>query len=174
MKQPLSDSSILLIVLHPHPYLGGTPHNNVVEMFKDMPFKLYTPQLRGLVAECEIRRLKKQIGQIQHDKCYIVGYSYGSLVASLLAQVIKCDKLLLISIPYSVSFLCTLKTRNIKNFLRSSDIPLKIIHGTKDQFAKSSKIQQNFKNVTVLSNADHFWFHRDTDLLELSWQFLIN
>eukprot|EP00835_Amoeboradix_gromovi_P003287 NODE_211_length_14581_cov_0.368941.p5 type:complete len:178 gc:universal NODE_211_length_14581_cov_0.368941:9534-10067(+) len=171
---PSNRSDILLVVLHPHPYLGGCPANNVVELFKDLPFILYTPQLRGLFAECELKRIKKRIREINHQKCYIIGYSYGSLVASLLARDIICDKLILISIPYSVSFLCTMKSSEIKEFIKSTKIPLRIIHGDGDQFASSEKILDNFNNVTIMSKVDHFWFYKEKELLEIVSHFLLN
>ena len=154
--------------------MGGSPNNNVVELFLDLPFQIYTPQLIGLVAECEVKRIKKKVRQLDFDKCYIIGYSYGSLVAALLAQEVKCDKLMLISIPYSVSIFCTLQMSKIKQFLKNTEIPLKIVHGSDDQFASPLKIQQNFKEVTVLSSVDHFWFYKEKELLEIGSHFLLN
>eukprot|EP00834_Sanchytrium_tribonematis_P001053 NODE_22_length_42145_cov_1.310612.p27 type:complete len:183 gc:universal NODE_22_length_42145_cov_1.310612:25184-25732(+) len=156
---------ILLVILHPHPYLGGTPHNNIATLFRSLPCQIYCPQLRGVIAECEINRILMEISKRNHKHLFICGYSYGSLVATLLAMKLKSDKLLLISIPWSISYLCTFKSKKIKQFINSTDVPISIVHGSEDQFTSSSKIRRVFKNVRIVNMADHFWFGREDELM---------
>ena len=172
MKREYDDT--LLIILHPHPYLGGSPHNNVVEIFSELPFRIYAPQFYGLLAECELKRIKSEISRIPHEKCFIIGYSYGSLVAVLLAVELKVDKLLLVSMPLSAIWLCTLKARKITNFIKEQSIPIRIIQGSKDQFSNEKKIKSLDDDAIFVKNADHFWLGKEKELLEIGSHYLIN
>ncbi|CAG8479046.1 7998_t:CDS:2 [Funneliformis mosseae] len=196
-----------VIISHPYGPLGGNNNNNVVMTVEDFFFhKGYLTvafNFRGSGTskgrtswsgepECDdFRTILKflenpvkingvEIPKISH--IIIIGYSYGSLIASSLAssqtQYTFTISYILISLPLSVMWFLTffhssVYSAHLKNLLSSVSTKVLFIFGDSDQFTRASKYKQWIKDnnvlenerwtVAKLKNVDHFFVYQQME-----------
>ncbi|RIA88933.1 Alpha/Beta hydrolase protein [Glomus cerebriforme] len=200
-----------VIISHPYGPLGGNNYNNVVIALEN--FFLHSGYLtiafnfrgsgksRGRTSwtgESESNDFRTMLnfiansGKINDDniviipKIYqvtIIGYSYGSLIATSLASTPTEYSFpisyILISLPLSVTWFLTffhssVYSTHLKNLLSSSSTKVLFVFGDSDQFTRVSKYRQWIKDNNVLENerwtvaelngADHFFAYQQMEV----------
>ncbi|KAI8054984.1 Alpha/Beta hydrolase protein [Syncephalis plumigaleata] len=125
----------------------------------------------------------------------ICGYSYGGMIAGAVDPQVVGDtplSLVLISYPYSVTWLLTLCrssyfTDAFKQWLSrtSPPIPVLVITGNQDQFTSSKSYRRWIESLTksysgsnitfqLLDSIDHFWFGHEHQLVESIQEWINN
>ncbi|CAG8456023.1 9290_t:CDS:2 [Paraglomus brasilianum] len=191
-----------VIISHPYGPLGGNFNNNVVvaieEFFLGKDYLTLAFNFRGVgksegrtswtgAPECDDYRTMvdflanrgtvsgKQLLQIPPvSEIIIVGYSYGSLIATSLSSYTTSVPLsfVIISYPYSViwflTFFCTSQYLTCFGDLVSSDERILFVYGDSDQFTGVRKYRRLVEDchlsekpnwtVRELDDIDHFWY----------------
>ena len=167
---PVSDSSVLALVCHPHPLHQGTMDNKVVvtmvKAFAKLGFSTVRFNYRGVgksdgaygditgeVADCE-RVLEYVKSHYKPQKVILAGFSFGAFVAAKTCCLHGGD--LLISIAPSVVNMPYAQLANLS-------LPWQVVHGDADEvvsYAKSLEFFENKSNVEYITfkETGHF-FH---------------
>ncbi|CAG8452548.1 6776_t:CDS:2 [Paraglomus occultum] len=190
------------IISHPYGPLGGNFNNNVVvaieEFFLSREYLTLAFNFRGVgksegrtswtgAAECDDYRTMVDFlanqGEISGKRILhippvseivIVGYSYGSLMATSLSSYTTSVPLsfVIISYPYSViwflTFFCTSQYLTCFGDLVASDESVLFVYGDSDQFTSVRKYRRLVEDchltekpnwtVRELDDIDHFWY----------------
>ncbi|CAB4378601.1 unnamed protein product [Rhizophagus irregularis] len=199
-----------VIISHPYGPLGGNNNNNVVvaveNFFLRKGYLTLAFNFRGSgkskgrtswTGEPENNDFRTMLnflansGKISDDNIVIIpkisgviiiGYSYGSLMATSLTssptQYPFTTSFVLISLPLSVIWFLTFfrssaYQTNLQNLLSSSSTRVLFIFGDSDQFTRASKYKQWIKDNNVLGNerwnvvelkgVDHFFVYQQME-----------
>ncbi|KAG1747046.1 Alpha/Beta hydrolase protein [Suillus paluster] len=195
---PELNSTKLAILLHPWSWLGGDMHEPTLKvltrLLEHKSYHVIRYNSRGvgessgwpsLTGKAEGEDLKALVQEFlaekpEIDSLTIIGYSHGSLIASLhpvLNPNVKTSHILL-SYPLSPRGLLTMfhtgtYTSALRDLLCNPDARLLIIYGDNDEFTRKSKydewvdtlrrtddLKATFDVVQVM-NANHFWQSHD-------------
>lgn len=152
-------SGMCVVITHPHPLMGGDMRNNVVVAVRDTVIGLGCSALRFNFrgAGRSEGRFDEGVGETRDlaaaldfagSRAVVVGYSFGSWVASRLLRERKVP-CVLISPPTAL-----FPFPSLEGFDTWS------ITGSRDQFCdvKALEAVQERERITVVSGVDHFWF----------------
>ena len=111
----------------------------------------------------------------------LVGYSYGALIAaSASATIPACIGCISIAPPWAVQHWLLLfnSTHHLRQSRQRQDLPRLFIIGDKDNFTPEQVFQKLVKTFTqstgaVLKDANHFFSKRETDLMSVIGQWLL-
>ena len=188
-------STVAVIVTHPWGPLGGNLHNNVV-----VAACLYFQRLgvttarfdfnggigRGFTQVAQVldvaRGLLETLPEAKH--ILLVGYSYGSLIAaSASADLPECMASVSIAPPFSVSHWLVMfhSNHHLEKATRKEELPRLLLIGTQDNFTSEEVFQrtleQHYPEETttgaVIKDADHFFRHREKDVMDVIGQWLV-
>ncbi|KAK0239805.1 Alpha/Beta hydrolase protein [Armillaria nabsnona] len=196
----------LAIFLHPWSLLGGHMQDPVVSLLMDV-FEAHRshyyllrynsrgvgkssgwPSLTGLSEREDLRALVQwAIGTIGNIKSLvIVGYSYGSLIASLHSTLPSTSTKvshILLSYPlgprgWLTAFRSSVYDTALKDLLSSPEAHVLVVFGDQDDFTSISKYERWTKELQTLAGTDaqrleivrvdgasHFWRGRDERVL---------
>jgi len=179
--------SLGAVVCHPMPLLGGNLHNNVVVSIAKGLNSLGITTLRfnmrgvgnstgkgswrgGAEREDTLACCKYLLAVGSIRKVLLVGYSYGSAIAS--SVVNDMDEIIgYVSISYPFGPLTLMLLGPLLDKAKTNKPKLFII-GDRDNFtgvAKFKKRVEEFpepKATKIVEDVDHFWFGHETDILE--------
>ncbi|KAG1825082.1 Alpha/Beta hydrolase protein [Suillus variegatus] len=192
--RPELDSKKLAILLHPWSWLGGNMHEPTLKVLtRLLQHKNYYvirynsrgvgkssgwPSLTGKAEGEDLKALVQEFlaEKPEVDSLTVIGYSYGSLIASLhpvLNPKVKTSHILL-SYPISPRGLLTMfhtgmYSLALRDILCNPDARLLLIYGDKDEFTSKSKydewvdtlrrtdgLKARFDIIPVM-DANHFW-----------------
>ncbi|KAI8365439.1 Alpha/Beta hydrolase protein, partial [Choanephora cucurbitarum] len=184
-------SSPGVIIAHPYGPLGGNRWNNVVialqRYFTSKGYVVFCLNFRGCgkskgktswtamperqdyqaVIDYVLDHPLPEIPKI--DRLILCGYSFGAMIAStMICTRVPCAYLL-ISIPLGVLWaLATTKSSFFKQVPAIESRRILCIHGGRDQFTRSSRIQQLYPSdsVHIIEEADHFWFDLEFSIID--------
>ena len=168
-----------VVICHPHPLMGGSMHNNVVEAIQEAYSEENYSTLRfnfrgvggstgqydeGRGEQADILAACKYMQDIGILKIDFAGYSFGAWVG---AKVIgRFDNLfsdvIFISPPIDLYDFNFTKLKNKINH---------IICGNYDRFCNVDILKDKMKNIhsnlEILSDADHFYFGQEKELIDI-------
>ena len=111
----------------------------------------------------------------------LVGYSYGSLIASSAsANIDRCVGVVSIAPPFGVQHWLLLFNGDyhLRQASQRDNLPRLFLLGSKDDFTSESRfketVEQRFPNDTgaVLKDADHFFARREKDVMDVIGEWL--
>ena len=182
----MKKTSPIALILHPHPQYGGTMNNRVVvetfNTFMDNEFSVCRVNFRGVGksdgefdngqgeladAAAALDWIEKE--NFDNSQCWIVGFSFGSLIAmQLLMRRPEINRFIIISPQpnvYDFSFLSPCPTSGM------------IIHGKKDELVSIQSMNELKNrlssqkginiNFDLISEANHF-FSKSEETLKKS------
>jgi len=167
-----------VVISHPHPLLGGSMYNNVVEAvqeaFAEEKFSTLRFNFRGVGASAgvyddgvgeseDIRSACDFMKNLGCPKIAFVGYSFGAWAgAQLIARENIFDMNVLISPPIDI---LKFDLANLQNKIAL------VICGDNDQFCWPGSLEQMIKKVKArkveIQGADHFFSGRETQLKDI-------
>jgi len=197
-------SRLAVIITHPWGPIGGNMHNNVVTAaaLYFQHWKITT--VRFNFCGSQLGRGHAQVKQVQDvaasllagefsdntdqttvrpEYVLLVGYSYGSLIASSAsANIPTCVGVVAIAPPFGVQHWLLLFNADyhLKQAAQRENLPRLFLLGTNDNFTSERKfkaiVEQRFPNDTgaMLKDADHFFAHREKDVMDVIGEFLLN
>lgn len=196
-----AESNVAVIVTHPWKILGGNMHNNVVcaccLYFQKMGITTVRFDFdgsigRGLAQVDQLLAVAKNLtdgtfstSDKKPTKLILVGYSYGSLIASSATAILKDSCLACISIapPFSVAhWLLTFHHQHhMDQASKVENLPRLFLIGDNDNFTSESvfgeHVASRFPAETstgaVLKGADHFFRYREKDVLDIIGEWLL-
>ena len=168
-----------VVICHPHPLMGGSMHNNVVEAIREAYTAENYSTLRfnfrgvegstgqyddGRGEQADIRAACKYLQDIGILEIAFAGYSFGAWVG---AKVIErfdnfFSNAAFISPPINLYDFNFTKLNNKINI---------IICGDNDQFCDLNLLKDKIKNINanlkIIPDADHFYFGQEKDLINV-------
>ncbi len=175
-KQPGKNG---IIICHPHPLMGGSMHNNVVEAIRDaFAIQNYTT-LRfnfrgagnstgnydeGRGEQTDIISALDFLKKNGIEKIVLAGYSFGAWVGSKLLEQSNQHFVasILVSPPHN---LFDFSWENLKNKI---DL---VVSGDRDQYCDAEVLGKQAKNINCLfetiMGADHFYFGKEKELIDI-------
>jgi alpha/beta superfamily hydrolase len=189
-------SRVAVVVTHPWGLLGGNKENNVVLAAVLYFQKHNITTLRFDFGGSQIGRGYKEVEKVKEAASYLlneldpgdspsyillVGYSYGSLIASSAsADILPCIGCISISPPWSVQHWLLLFHSNyhFNQSRKKSNLPKLFVIGNKDNFTPERVFERRIKTIpqrtgAVLKDADHFFGRREKDLMSIIGQWLL-
>ena len=174
-----------IVICHPHPLMGGSMHNNVVEAIRDaFAIQKYTTlrfNFRGagnstgnydegrgeqtdIISALEFLK-KKGI-----EKIVLAGYSFGAWVGSKLLE--QSNQLfvasILVSPPHNIFDFSWENLKNKINLMVSGDL---------DQYCDAEVLRKQAKNTSSLFEtivgADHFYFGKEKELIDVLLKYIV-
>jgi len=201
-------SRLAVILTHPWGPLGGNLHNNVVAAaalyfqrleITTVRFNFVGSQLWGR-GHPQVQQLQEVAalllaGELFHSdeddgnddavdapECVLlVGYSYGSLIASSAsANIERCVGVVSIAPPFGVQHWLLLFNGDyhLRQASQRDNLPRLFLLGSKDNFTSEERfketLEQRFPNDTgaVLKDADHFFARREKDVMDVIGEWL--
>jgi alpha/beta superfamily hydrolase len=191
-------SRVAVIVTHPWGPLGGNMHNNVV-----VAAALYFQKLgittarfdfdggvgRGYIQVAQVLEVARGLlnGKFSASKpsqIILIGYSYGSLIAgSASADLHECIANISIAPPFSVQhwLLMFNSTFHHDKATAKENLPRLLLIGTEDNFTSEevfkttvgTKYPGEVTTGAVIKGADHFFRHREKDVMDVIGQWLL-
>jgi hypothetical protein len=183
-------SSLAVVVTHPWGVIGGNMHNNVVQAVCKYFQSLEITTLRFDFCGSQIGPGHTQVRQVseaanfllnQEDtsikRILLVGYSYGSVIAgAATASIPECVGMIWIAPP--LGYLWALYTfagnGHLEKARQRSTMPQLMIMGSHDNFTSKQTflkfvktMQKNFTTANIMNDADHFYRHRESEMLQL-------
>ncbi|KAJ8901703.1 hypothetical protein NDN08_003909 [Rhodosorus marinus] len=174
-----------VLVVHPHPKLGGTCDNPVVvemalSMVKEGGLGMCL-NLRGVgrsggssswrgdnevkdvIAAVKYLKERDDVGSV-----YLVGYSFGACVATtaMLSLRDSVDGFSLLSPPWG-RISSIILGHHFKNESQTGQIPKMVVAGTDDIFSSEGAFKKHFealpepKTKLVVNRASHFWVNEE-------------
>eukprot|EP00541_Cyclophora_tenuis_P009989 CAMPEP_0116566692 /NCGR_PEP_ID=MMETSP0397-20121206/14594_1 /TAXON_ID=216820 /ORGANISM="Cyclophora tenuis, Strain ECT3854" /LENGTH=204 /DNA_ID=CAMNT_0004093603 /DNA_START=8 /DNA_END=619 /DNA_ORIENTATION=+ len=173
-------------------------HNNVVAAAALYFQRLGVSTLRFNFAGSQIGRGNRQVKQVEMAAKYLlfglnpqnppnylllVGYSYGSLIAaSASAGIPQCVGCISIAPPWSVKHWLLMFNSNyhIRQAQSRESLPRLMVLGSRDNFTSEKNFLQmvdrfpsDYTTGAMLKGADHFFFRRERDLMDVIGEWLI-
>ena len=199
-------SRLAVILTHPWGPLGGNLHNNVVSAgalyFQHLKvttvrFNFCGMQLgRGYAQVQQVQDVATQLltgellggsevssSQLLPTHILLVGYSYGSLIASSASAIIpRCVGVVAIAPPFAVRHWLLMFNAgyHLKQAASRDDLPRLFLIGSEDNFSSEAcfktVMEENFPNDTgaMIKDADHFFARREKDLMDVIGEWLLN
>ena len=202
-------SRLAVILTHPWGPLGGNLHNNVVAAAALYFQRLQITTVRFNFCGTQLGRGNAQVQQVQdvatqllagklfHSSnasasssstrilpthVLLVGYSYGSLIASSAsANIPECVAVVAIAPPFAVQH--WLLMFNADYHLKQAakrQIPRLFLIGSRDDFTSEPRfktvMEENFPNDTgaIIKDANHFFARREKDVMDVIGEWLLN
>jgi alpha/beta superfamily hydrolase len=175
-----------VVICHPHPLMGGSMHNNVVEAIRDaFALQNYTT-LRfnfrgagnstgnydeGRGEQEDILSAQKFLKNNGTKKIFLAGYSFGAWVGSKVLE--QSDQLfvagILVSPPHN---LFDFNWENMKNKI---DL---LVSGDRDQYCDAEVLRKRAKMINspmeTIYEADHFYSGKEKELIDLLLKYIVN
>ncbi|MEN6376015.1 MAG: hypothetical protein ABFD75_14705 [Smithella sp.] len=168
-----------VVICHPHPLMGGSMHNNVVEAIQEAyAAENYTTlrfNFRGVEGSTgqydegrgeqeDILAACKYLQDIGILKTAFAGYSFGAWVGAKFIE--RLD-----NIFANVTFVSPPINIYDLNFTKLDNKINQIICGSYDQFCDINILKGKIKNINanlrIISDADHFYFGQEKELVNI-------
>lgn len=200
----LSYSRLAVIVTHPWNILGGNLHNNVVTAtclyFQRLGITTLRFNFKGTGlgrGGTQVEQLKAVAqGLLEYNQNYkeateqapthllLVGYSYGSLIASSAsADIPQCIGVIAIAPPFAVQhWLLLFNTQyHLDRATLREALPRLFVIGTNDNFTSETiftdYIEQNFPpeatTTAIIKDADHFFAKCESDVMHVIGEWIL-
>lgn len=166
-----------VVICHPHPLMGGSMYNNVVEAIQEAyAAKKYATlkfNFRGVGGSTgcyddgrgeqeDIIAAVKYLQDVGISETAIAGYSFGAWVA---AKVVERFDDLFSNVAF-ISPPVNLYDFNWPQLINKINV---IVCGNDDQFCDIHLLQEKIKNIAanlkIIPAADHFYFGQEKDLI---------
>ena len=151
------------LIAHPHPLFGGTLDNKVVQTLAracvESGYESWRPNFRGVGAtegshdegRGELDDMAAIVAHLKPERLVLAGFSFGAGVQALLAQKIKCERLVLVGVAVT------------RFELPPAPAGTLVIHGENDDTVPLAAVldwaRPQDLPVVLVPGADHF-FHR--------------
>jgi alpha/beta superfamily hydrolase len=151
------------LIAHPHPLFGGTNDNKVVQTLAraclDQGYEAWRPNFRGVgetegthdEGRGELEDLAAIVAHLEPERLVLGGFSFGAGVQVMLAQRVKCDKLVVVGVAVT------------RFQLPPAPAGTLVIHGENDETVPLATVldwaRPQDLPVVLIPGADHF-FHR--------------
>ena len=151
------------LIAHPHPLFGGTLDNKVVQTLAraciDVGYEAWRPNFRGVgetegthdEGRGELEDLAAIVEHLKPERLVLGGFSFGAGVQVLLAQRVKCEKLIVVGVAVT------------RFQLPPAPAETLVIHGENDETVPLAAVldwaRPQDLPVVLIPGADHF-FHR--------------
>ncbi len=151
------------LIAHPHPLYGGTLDNKVVQTLAracvDLGYEAWRPNFRGVgetegthdEGRGELEDLAAVVQHLKPKRLVLGGFSFGAGVQVLLAQRVKCERLVLVGVAVT------------RFQLPPAPPGTLVIHGENDETVPLANVldwaRPQDLPVVLIPGADHF-FHR--------------
>jgi alpha/beta superfamily hydrolase len=151
------------LIAHPHPLFGGTLDNKVVQTLAracvDLGYEAWRPNFRGVgetegthdEGRGELDDLAMIVAHLKPERLVLAGFSFGAGVQVMLAQRVKCEKLIVVGVAVT------------RFQLPPAPAGTLVIHGENDETVPLSSVldwaRPQDLPVVLIPGADHF-FHR--------------
>jgi alpha/beta superfamily hydrolase len=151
------------LIAHPHPLYGGTNDNKVVQTLAraclEAGYEAWRPNFRGVghtegahdEGRGELEDLAAIVEHLKPQRLVLAGFSFGAGVQVLLAQRVKCEKLILVGVAVT------------RFQLPPAPPGTLVIHGENDETVPLATVldwaRPQDLPVVLIPGADHF-FHR--------------
>ena len=181
-KQPGENG---VVICHPHPLMGGSMHNNVVEAIRDaFALKKYTT-LRfnfrgagnstgnydeGRGEQADILSAHEFLKKNGSDKIFLAAYSFGAWVGSKVLE--QFNQLFVASVLVSPPHnLFDFNWENLKNKI---DL---IVSGDRDQFCDADELKKQAKKIhcpmEIICETDHFYSGKEKELIDILLKYIV-
>jgi len=175
-----------VVICHPHPLMGGSMHNNVVEAIRDaFALQNYTT-LRfnfrgtgnstgnydeGRGEQVDIISAHKYLKKNGTKRIFLAGYSFGVWVGSKVLE--QSNQLFVASILISPPVnLFDFNWENLKNKI---DL---LVSGDLDQYCDAEVLRKQAKIINspieIISGTDHFYFGKEKELINILLKYIVN
>jgi alpha/beta superfamily hydrolase len=160
---PLAERKGIALIAHPHPLYGGTLDNKVVQTLAracvDLGYESWRPNFRGVgetegthdEGRGELEDLAAIVEHLKPERLVLAGFSFGAGVQVLLAQRVKCEKLIVVGVAVT------------RFDLPPAPAGTLVIHGENDETVPLATVldwaRPQDLPVVLIPGADHF-FHR--------------
>jgi alpha/beta superfamily hydrolase len=151
------------LIAHPHPLFGGTNDNKVVQTLAraclDQGYEAWRPNFRGVgqtegthdEGRGELEDLAAIVDHLKPERLILAGFSFGAGVQVMLAQRVKCEKLVVVGVAVT------------RFRLPPAPAGTLVIHGENDETVPLVTVldwaRPQELPVVLIPGADHF-FHR--------------
>jgi len=151
------------LIAHPHPLFGGTNDNKVVQTLAraclDVGYEAWRPNFRGVGGTAgahdegrgELEDLAAIVEHLGPERLVLGGFSFGAGVQVMLAQRVKCEKLIIVGVAVT------------RFRLPPAPLGTLVIHGENDETVPLASVldwaRPQDLPVVLIPGADHF-FHR--------------
>jgi hypothetical protein len=165
---PAGEPKGIALIAHPHPLYGGTLDNKVVQTVAracvDLGYESWRPNFRGVgetqgthdEGRGELDDMAAIVEHLKPGRLVLAGFSFGAGVQTLLAQRVKCEKLIVIGVAVT------------RFQLPPAPAGTLVIHGESDDTVPLAAVldwaRPQDLPVVLIPGADHF-FHRKLHLL---------
>ena len=174
-----------VIICHPHPLMGGSMHNNVVEAIRDaFALQNYTT-LRfnfrgagnsagnydeGRGEQSDILSAHEFLKKNGIEKIILAGYSFGAWVGSKVLE--QSNHLFVASILVSPPHnLFDFNWENLKNKI---DL---LVSGDRDQYCDAEVLRKQAKIINspieIISGTDHFYSGKEKELSNILLKYIV-
>ena len=175
LEKPSTDTSSVVLVLHPHPQYGGDMHNPVVgtlvNAFLDMGFATFRFNFRGATMRSDYAGISGALDDtisasemMKHQGMKITGvagYSFGGSTALRFSSIKQVDFLISVSSSLDLYREGAIEASHLSGI----ECPVLMFHGTSDltvPFENMIKISSHIRskvNCISLENEGHFYHH---------------
>jgi hypothetical protein len=181
-KQPGENG---VVICHPHPLMGGSMHNNVVEAIRDaFALQNYTT-LRfnfrgsgnstgnydeGRGEQSDILSAHEFLKKNGSKKIFLAGYSFGAWVGSKVLE--QFNQLFVVSILISPPFnYFDFNWDNLKNKI---DL---LVSGDRDQYCDAEVLRKQAKIINspleTIYETDHFYTGKEKELIDILLKYIV-
>jgi hypothetical protein len=149
------------LIAHPHPLFGGTNDNKVVQTLAraclDQGYEAWRPNFRGVgrtegthdEGRGELEDLAAIVAYLKPERLVLGGFSFGAGVQVMLAQRVKCEKLIVVGVAVT------------RFQLPPAPAGTLVIHGENDETVPLATVldwaRPQDLPVVLIPGADHFF-----------------
>lgn len=160
---PEGETKGFALIAHPHPLFGGTNDNKVVQTLAraclDVGYEAWRPNFRGVgetegthdEGRGELEDLAAIVAHLKPERLVLAGFSFGAGVQVMLAQRVKCERLIVVGVAVT------------RFQLPPAPAGTLVIHGENDETVPLATVldwaRPQDLPVVLVPGADHF-FHR--------------
>lgn len=168
-----------VVICHPHPLMGGSMHNNVVEAIQEAfgleNYSTLRFNFRGVGRSSgvydegrgeqeDIIASIKYLRNTGLKKICFAGYSFGAWVGSKVLE--RADN------PFIASVFISPPVNYFEfNFIGLSDKIQLLVCGDQDQFCELSLLKKSTVNINadleIIAGGDHFYRYKEKKLIEI-------
>jgi alpha/beta superfamily hydrolase len=174
-----------VVICHPHPLMGGSMHNNVVEAIRDAFALQNYATLRfnfrgagkstgnydeGRGEQTDILSAHEFLKKNGIEKIFLVGYSFGAWVGSKVLE--QFNQLFVASILISPPLnYFDFKWNDLKNKI---DL---LVCGDRDQFCDAEVLRKQAKIINspmeTIYETDHFYSGKEKELIDILLKYIV-
>ena len=181
-KQPGENG---IVICHPHPLMGGSMHNNVVEAIRDaFALQNYTTlrfNFRGVGTstgnydegrgeQSDILSAQKFLQINGIEKIVLAGYSFGAWVGSKVLE--QSDQQFVAGVLVSPPL--NLFDFNWKNLKNKIDLA---VSGDRDQYCDAEVLKKKVDEINcpieIISGTDHFFSGKEKELIDILLKYIV-